>query len=152
MNIAYFIKPKSSTSYIYDTSTLRQGIEKMRFHGFSAVPVLTKEGYYFGTVTEGDFLWNTYGNDDPKAEEHLKIHDIIRPDRTKPLNLQSTMEEMLCKTMEMNFVPVVDDRGYFVGIVTRKDVMRYYFEKYLARKEKSKKQSAIPYTEGEGNL
>lgn len=130
MNIAYFIKPKSSTAYIYDTSTLRQGIEKMRFHGFSAVPVLTKEGYYFGTVTEGDFLWNTYGREDPKAEEKIRIRDIIRPDRTEPLNLQSTMEEMLRKAMEMNFVPVVDDRGYFVGIITRKDVMRYYFERY----------------------
>ncbi len=129
MNIAYFIKPKSSTAFIYDTSTLRQGIEKMRAHGFSAVPVLTREGNYFGTVTEGDFLWNTYGKSDPHLEEKLQIRDILRPDRHAPLNVQSSMEEMLRCAMEMNFVPVVDDRGYFVGIITRKDVMRYFFDK-----------------------
>lgn len=131
MNIAYFIKPKSSTAYTYDTSTVRQGMERMRHHGFSAIPVLTKDGKYFGTVTEGNVLWFLCG--DPAADaEKTKIGEIIRPDRTKPLNLFSTLEELLQKAMEMNFVPVVDDRGCFVGIVTRKDVIRFCAENCIA--------------------
>ena len=47
MNVAFFIIPKSKIIYIYENNTLRQGLEKMRYHGYSAVPVLTKDGKNF---------------------------------------------------------------------------------------------------------
>lgn len=128
MNIAYLIKPKSSIAFLYDTSTLRQGLEKMKYHGYSAIPVLTKDGHYVGTVTEGDFLWALYGGE--RDPEKVGISEIIRPDRAAPVTIFSSMEELLAKATEMNFVPVVDDRGFFMGIVTRKDVMRYYLQRY----------------------
>jgi predicted transcriptional regulator len=28
-----------------------------------------------------------------------------------------------------NFVPVVDDQKNFIGIITRKDIIRYFYEK-----------------------
>jgi len=130
MNIAYFICPKSKTVYLYDTNTLRQGIEKMRYHGYSAVPVLTKDGRYFGTVTDGDLLRSLYDSDDKstdKREEKILISDIIRPDRTRPVRINAAMQELLLKVMEQNFVAVVDDRDYFMGIITRRDIMKYYY-------------------------
>lgn len=128
MNIAYLIKPKSSIAFLFDTSTLRQGLEKMKYHGYSAIPVLTKDGHYVGTVTEGDFLWALFGGD--RDPEKVGISEIIRPDRAVPVTIFSSMEELLAKATEMNFVPVIDDRGFFMGIVTRKDVMRYYLQRY----------------------
>jgi predicted transcriptional regulator len=35
------------------------------------------------------------------------------------------MDEMMMRAMDQNFIPVVDDRDYFIGIITRKDIMRY---------------------------
>ena len=34
------------------------------------------------------------------------------------------MEELLDRAMRQSFIPVVDDRGAFVGIVTRQTIMR----------------------------
>ena len=56
MNIAYFIHPKQDVATLYDDCTLRQGLEKMRHHGYTAIPVVTRDNKYVGTVTEGDFL------------------------------------------------------------------------------------------------
>ena len=38
----------------------------------------------------------------------------------------ATMRELLYHVVDQNFVPVVDDRGGFMGIVTRKDVMKCF--------------------------
>ena len=35
------------------------------------------------------------------------------------------MDEMMMRAMDQNFIPVVDDRDYFIGIITRRDIMRY---------------------------
>ena len=125
MNIAYFIKPKSAVSFVFSNNTVRQVVEKMKFHGHSAIPVLNSGGEYVGTVTEGDLLWATYGKD---SEEYakVKIKNIIKPDRVETVSVFSQMDELLCKITEQNFVPVVDANGYFMGIVTRRDVMKYY--------------------------
>ena len=72
MNIAYFLLPKSRIAYLYDDFTFRQGLEKMRNRGYTAIPVITRDGRYVGTVSEGDFLWRLLDTDDPsmkKAEE-----------------------------------------------------------------------------------
>lgn len=125
MNIAYFIKPKSAVVFVYSHNTVRQVIEKMKFHRYSAVPVLNLEGEYVGTVTEGDLLWATYGKDSEDYEK-IRISSIIKPDRAEPVSIFAQTDELISKITEQNFVPVVDGRGSFMGIVTRKDILKYY--------------------------
>ena len=78
-NIAYFLLPKSRIAYLYDDFTFRQGLEKMRNRGYTAIPVITRDGRYVGTVSEGDFLWRLLDTDDPsmKKAEELRVRDII---------------------------------------------------------------------------
>ena len=85
MNIAYFLLPKSRVAYLYDDYTFRQGLEKMRYHGYTAIPVITRTGQYVGTVSEGDFLWRmlsepSAGAQSMKDLEQLKIRDILQED------------------------------------------------------------------------
>ena len=127
MNVAFFIKPKSKIIYIYEDNTLRQGLEKMRYHGYSAVPVLTREGKYAGSVKEGDFLWAIYGQEDPKFDEKVKVREIMR--KRDPVYITAGMDDLLLKVMDQNYVSVVDDSDSFIGIVTRRDIMHYYYEK-----------------------
>ena len=56
MNIFHFIIPKSLVEYITIDSTVRQGLEKMRFHRYVAIPVLDGEGRYLGTLRNDDIL------------------------------------------------------------------------------------------------
>ena len=36
------------------------------------------------------------------------------------------MDELLNRSMSQNFIPVTDDRDYFIGIVTRQDIIRSF--------------------------
>ncbi len=135
MNIAYFLLPKNHVAYLYDDCTFRQGLEKMRHHGYTAIPVITRSGQYVGTVSEGDFLWRLLA-DEPEAQfsrsmkdlEQLRIRDILRGNNYPPVRITVSMEELLNSAMNQNFIPVVDDIGSFIGIVTRKDIIRYFAE------------------------
>ena len=132
MNIIFLLRPKSNVAYINAKSSIRQGLEKMRYHGYKALPCIDEAGLYVGTVTEGDFLWyiiDRGGAGDLREHEDVLISDIIRPDRVKPVRINATMEELLSAAEEQNFAPVTDDRGVFVGIVTRSDIIRYFSEK-----------------------
>ena len=57
MNIVMLLKPKETVAYIYEDSTIRQALEKMKAHSYTAVHVIDEYGKYVGTVREGDFLW-----------------------------------------------------------------------------------------------
>lgn len=133
MNIAYFLLPKSHVAYLYDDFTFRQGLEKMRHHGYTAIPVITRSGQYVGTVSEGDFLWQLLPQERerPLAArtmrdlEHLHIRDILRKELYLPVRITVGVEDLLNSAMNQNFIPVVDDVGSFIGIVTRKDIIRH---------------------------
>ena len=129
MNVAFFIIPKSKIIYIYENNTLRQGLEKMRYHGYSAVPVLTKDGKYAGSVKEGDFLWTLYGREDSHADEKIRVKEILHREGRDPVRITADMDDLLLKVMDQNYVSVVDGTDSFVGIVTRRDIMRYYYKK-----------------------
>ena len=77
MNIIFFLLPKSQVAYINSNSTIRQALEKMEHHRYSAVPVLDEEGKYFGTLSEGDLLWlfKNKGLTMERSEE-IRIKDI----------------------------------------------------------------------------
>ena len=94
MNIMKLIVPKSMTSFLEEDCTLRQGLEKMRYHGYTAIPVLNS-------------------------------------DALPPLRIDAGMAQIVMDIMERNFAPVVDDRNKFVGIVTRRDVLRYLSDSYF---------------------
>lgn len=134
VNIAYFLLPKNTVAYLYDDYTFRQGLEKMRYHGYTAIPVITREGQYAGTVSEGDFLWRLLSQEDSrqplsmKELEDLQIRDILNREAYPPVRITVSMEELVTSAMQQNFIPVVDDLGNFTGIVTRKDIIRYFSE------------------------
>lgn len=131
MNVIMLLRHKDTVAYIYENSTMRQGLEKMRAHGYTALPVITEDGEYVGTVSEGDFLWHLIDNKSEgiKDQEKYRVKDIIRVDFNPAVKISIGMEELLDRAMKQNFIPVTDDRGTFIGIVTRQDIIRYFVEK-----------------------
>ncbi len=132
VNIAHFLTPKLFVATLYEDSTIRQGLEKMHFYHYTAVPVTTRENIYVGTVSEGDFLWYLMEKADSqdgislRDMEDLLLRDILKPDRYPPVPITVSVEELLAQAMNRNFIPVVDGRGAFIGIVTRKAIMQYF--------------------------
>ena len=52
----------------------------------------------------------------------------------EPIRISETVEEVFKKSMYQNFVPVVDDDDIFIGIVKRRDVIQYFYNKYIHEK------------------
>ncbi|MBR5497629.1 MAG: CBS domain-containing protein [Clostridia bacterium] len=131
MNIAFFLKPKASVAYLYSDFTVRQALEKMRHYGYAAIPVISRDGKYVGSVSEGDFLWffldrfRNNENVDRKYIDEMPLKKLIHQNTYNPVKITSGVEEILNVSMNQNFVPVVDDLGSFIGIITRSDVMKY---------------------------
>ena len=128
MNVLMLLKPKETVQYIYDDNTLRQGLEKMRAHSYTAMPVISRDGRYAGTVSEGDFLYYIVDlrEGEIKDQKQHHISDILRKSFNPAVTIDVTMEELLERAVNQNFIPVTDARGTFIGIVTRQDIIRHF--------------------------
>ena len=117
MNVISLLTPKASVAWLYEDFTLRQGLEKLRHHGYTAIPVLARDGRYVGTVSEGDFLWSLLdqGDNSLRAQEKQYLKAILRPEFNPAVRVDVTMEELIEQSLHQSFIPVVDDRGAFRG-------------------------------------
>ena len=137
MNLLFFLTPKSELSYVEESDSLRQVLEKMEYHGYTAVPLLSPDGRYIGTITEGDVLWKLKKENFPDIHEleEISVMQIARKRDNKAVHVNVDMEGLLERVMRQNFVPVVDDERRFIGIVTRKDVILYLRKELQKRQE-----------------
>ena len=103
----------------------------MEAAGFSALPILNKRGEYRGTLTEGDLLWamkNMCYMDMRQAEAH-RILAISRRKDYIPVRVNTNMHDLVERAKSQNFVPVVDDKDTFIGLVTRSAIVKYCVQK-----------------------
>lgn len=131
LNLLFFLTPKANCAFLYDDFTLRQALECMENSGYTALPILKRDGSYCGTLTEGDLLWaikNLCIMDLRDTENH-SIMDIPHQKDNVPVSVSTDMSELLRAASDQNFVPVVDDKDTFIGIVTRRAIMRFWLEK-----------------------
>ena len=132
MSIASFLLPKAEVAYLRDDMTLRQGLEKLHTSGYTAIPVIDAEDRYVGVSSEGDFLWNILERNEYledmtlKRVEHMTVRDILQNGKVQPARIDTAMETLIEQAMKQNFVPVIDDRNVFIGIVTRRDIIKYF--------------------------
>ena len=127
MNIAFFLIPKSEVIYLNINNTMRQALEKMEYHRYTAVPIIDDNGRYAGTITEGDLLWkmkNTPGLSFTETER-VSIRNIPLQIVNNPVHINSEMEDLLTLAVAQNFVPVVDDSDIFIGIIRRREIIEY---------------------------
>jgi CBS domain-containing protein len=127
MNIAFFLLPKQDVVCLSIHATLRQTLERMEYHRYTAVPILNEDGTYAGTITEGDLLWFFKNRLDLNFENaHLHTLDEI-PMRmqNQTVRIDAKMEDLIRLAKAQNFVPVVDDNDKFIGIVRRSEIIEY---------------------------
>ena len=131
MNIAKIMTPRYGTACLQESSTVRQGLEIMKHRGYTAIPVLNREGQYRGSVTEGDFLRHILatGTTDLKDHEHYRVGEIYRSDFCPALSLHASEDDVINAVLQQNLVPIVDDRGCLCGIITRRSVIQYLSQK-----------------------
>lgn len=136
MNILFNLIPKEKVAYITENSTLRQAMEKMEFHRYTAVPIINEEGKYVGVLREGDILWyiKKLDNFNNLKSEKVLIKEVPRKKDHSAVSINAEFNELLNLSFDQNFIPVIDDLNHFIGIVTRKSIITY-----LANKKENNK-------------
>ena len=129
MNMLSLLKPKALLDIAYTEQSVRQVFERLKNHGYTAIPVINKKGEYVTTVTEGDILGYMLSRDilDLKELERIPITEIDIKGKNKPVYITSGLDELILLSMEQNFVPVIDDRNVLSGIITRRDILQYCY-------------------------
>lgn len=129
MNILLFLTPKKEVTLLYEDYTIGQALRAMEVGRHSAVPIIRRTGEYVGTVTEGDMLWYLQKSGLTFAEaEKLPLKLVPHSRDNQPLLATMDLTHLLENSMVQNFAPVVDDRGMFIGIITRKRVLSHLCE------------------------
>ena len=134
-NILFFLTPKAMCAHLMADDTLRQALNRMEAARYAALPILNRSGEYCGTLTEGDLLWALKDRcqlDIHKAE-HVRIMDIAHRKDNTPVTVTATMQDLIDRASRQNFIPVVDDKNTFIGIVTRRSIIKYC-QKHLFEK------------------
>lgn len=130
MNIPSLLIPKANVEYLRTKDSIEFALDIFRRNSYSAVPVINSDGIYRGTITEGDFLY--YIMDNPDADlKKVKVRNILREDFYEAVKITTSIDKLLIKCLDQNFVPVTDDRDVFVGIVTRKVIFKNIYEEQL---------------------
>jgi CBS domain-containing protein len=131
MNILFFLKPKSEVVYIDSTITIRRALIILQSNTYTAVPILSQDGAYIGTITEGDFLrhFKNIIADEPESDMDASVLEISRAVNYDPVSINADMEDLISKITNQNYVPVVDDNNKFIGIITRKEIIQYIYNK-----------------------
>ena len=129
--------PKSAVEYIDTDSTVRQALEKMRYHRYVAIPVIDGEGVYVGTLRNDDLFKYFLDSEtfDARAAERDSVMSILDIGYSKPIYHNASVNELIELVKEHNFVPVVDDRGCFIGIILRRDVLNFLLKFYESEKD-----------------
>lgn len=131
MNVLFFLTPKSQIKYVDTSMSIRQVLEVIEHYRFTTIPLLSTEGKFVGTITEGDLLF--YIKDHPFKNiaqfNNINILEVKRHRDYLPIKSDYEMGDLIITAVNENFVPVLDDLGFFIGIVTRKSIINYlYFE------------------------
>ena len=134
-SILFFLTPKAMCAYLYDDYTIRQALEKMESAGYTAIPILNRKGEYRGTLTEGDLLWalKNMCNLDIRQAEQKRIMEISRRKDNVPVRITASMQDLIERASHQNSVPVVDDYGAFIGLVTRKSIIKYCLDQLFPK-------------------
>lgn len=126
----FFLTPKEQVEYLYYDFSVRQALEKMEFHRYSSIPIINRKGQYVGTLTEGDILMYIKKRNSYSIEEcqETPLSKVPRYHNNIPVDINVNMNDLLTKASVQNFIPVIDDSGSFIGIITRKSIIQYCYD------------------------
>ncbi|MGG6817765.1 UNVERIFIED_CONTAM: CBS domain-containing protein [Streptococcus canis] len=93
-------------------------------NGFSRVPVITREKKYVGTISISDIM--TYQAKRQLTDWEMRQTDIGEMVNTKieTISINASLTEIMHTLVDYPFLPVVDQSDRFVGIITRKSILK----------------------------
>lgn len=136
ITVLSLLVPKAQVAFVRKSDTVRQVLEKMSHHRFEQIPVLDDAGHYVDSLALGDLLFYLVSNQlNYNLINHIPLSDVPRNRNVCPLPVSTPLKSLIPYLVEQNYVPMVDDKGIFIGIITRKAVFTALFPQEDAQNE-----------------
>lgn len=65
----------------------------------------------------------------------MPVTEIKRKKDNAPVAIDAKIEDLVIKSLNQNFVPVIDDQNIFIGIIKRREIIGYCFERMSLQEE-----------------
>ncbi|HOO78842.1 MAG TPA: CBS domain-containing protein [Lachnospiraceae bacterium] len=127
MNFIGILQPKYTVTFVEREEPLKDTAKILKQSGYTTIPVIDDNGKYLGTVSEGDILWYLWEHGLNEFSE-ATVETLVNVSRNPSVQDTADIRTIVTRIMEQNFLCIVDDRGCFIGIITRKDVIAYMME------------------------
>jgi IMP dehydrogenase len=129
---------RAENAMIFDPVTIARGkkvadaLELMAAYRIGGIPVVDKDGYLVGIVTNRDLRFEK--NMDRPLEEVMTSKNLITT--TESTNLEKATE--ILQNYKIEKLPVVDKNGKLIGLVTYKDITKAKDKPFACKDEKGR--------------
>ncbi|MGT2829722.1 cyclic-di-AMP-binding protein CbpB [Streptococcus hillyeri] len=119
-----YLTPAEEVAIFVDTHNADHVLLLLASNGFSRVPVITKEKKYVGTISLSDIM--KYQAENGLQDWEMAQTDIAHMANSKipTVSINADVTEVLHKLVDFPFLPVLDAEQTFVGIITRKSILK----------------------------
>ncbi|MBF0775294.1 CBS domain-containing protein [Streptococcus azizii] len=118
-----FLTPANKLAVIIDTHNIDHAKLLLSHMTYSRVPVVTENNQFVGTIGLREIVKYQAENELTDEQLNMDISLIVKKD-VATVGAHYQLEEVMRKLVDQAFLPVVGERGEFLGIITRKSILK----------------------------
>lgn len=123
-----FLIPASRIAFVQDNNPLYHAFLILTKVKYSKIPVLDKDRRVVGLLSLAMITDKMLQTDQISTDilNQLKVRDVMQTKFDKINFVQTTLETQLHLLVDNAFLPVVDDKGVFQGLLTRREWIKAF--------------------------
>lgn len=120
-----FMIPADVVANVQESNNLEHALLVLTKIGYAKIPVLDSDGRFKGLLSLPMITNQMLGLDgiDTSVLGTMTVRDVMERD-VATIKTPYDVEEVLRLLIDRNFLVVVDEKNHFMGIVTRREVMK----------------------------
>lgn len=118
-----FLTPADKLAVIIDTHNIDHAKLLLSHMTYSRVPVVTENNHFFGTIGLREIVQYQMENELTDEQLNQDISLITKTDVAR-VGADYELADVLRKLLDEPFLPVVGQEGEFLGIITRKSILK----------------------------
>lgn len=119
-----YLTPEEELALFIDTHNVNHVLLLRLSNGYSRVPVMTKDKTYVGTISLSEII--QYQKEHELTDDELMDLDIslMVSQKLPTVRVDSDLTEIMHKLVDASFLPVLAADDTFLGIITRKSILK----------------------------
>lgn len=120
----HYLIPAKDLAIVVDTHNMDHVMLLMTSSGYSRIPVITKDKIYCGTIAISDIM--TYQSEHQLSDWEVSQTDVALAvnDKLETILADASLTEVMHKLVDNPFLPVLDKGKHFLGIITRRSILK----------------------------